>query len=69
LLGAALAALSTTLAGQAPVIPAAPTGQAPAIDLSGYWTPALHEDLMERGPGAEIADYGGFPRSPTTHPA
>ena len=61
LLGAALAALGTTLAGQAPVIPGAPTGQAPAVDLSGYWTPALHEDLMERGPGAEIADYGGFP--------
>ena len=60
-LGAALAALGATLAGQAPVIPGAPTGQAPAVDLSGYWTPALHEDLMERGPGAEIADYGGFP--------
>ena len=58
---AALAALSVTLAGQAPQIPAAPTGQAPAIDLSGYWTPVLHEDLMERGPGAELADYGGFP--------
>ena len=57
----ALAALGTSLAGQAPVIPGAPTGQAPAVDLSGYWAPALHEDLMERGPGAEIADYGGFP--------
>ena len=61
LLVGALAALGTTLAGQAPVIPGAPTGQAPAVDLSGYWTPALHEDLMERGPGAELADYGGFP--------
>ena len=58
---AALLTLSVTLIGQAPQIPGAPTGQAPAIDLSGYWTPVLHEDLMERGPGAELADYGGFP--------
>ena len=36
-------------------------GQAPAVDLSGYWSPVLHEDLMERGAGSEIADYGGFP--------
>src|ERR1041384_2053126 len=61
LLGAALVALGTTVVGQAPQIPAAPTGQAPVVDLSGYWTPTLHEDLMERGPGAELADYGGFP--------
>src|ERR1041384_8827466 len=61
LLGAALVGTGGPLSGQAPQIPAAPTGQAPAVDLSGYWTPALHEDLMERGPGAEIADYGGFP--------
>jgi len=57
----ALAVLSATLMGQAPQIPAAPTGQSPAVDLSGYWTPVLHEDFMERGPGAEIADYGGIP--------
>ena len=60
LVGAALVALSATLIGQVPQIPTAST-QAPAVDLSGYWTPALHEDLMERGPGSEIADYGGFP--------
>jgi cyclase len=30
------------------------------IDISGYWTPTLHEDGMERGSGPEIADYGGF---------
>ncbi|HZM95022.1 MAG TPA: hypothetical protein VFB92_16445 [Vicinamibacterales bacterium] len=58
---AALVVLSATLIGQAPQIPPAPTGQAPAIDLSGYWAPVLHEDFMERGPGSEIADYGGFP--------
>jgi cyclase len=53
------ALLGVTLAGQAP--PVAPTAPPRAIDLSGYWTPALHEDLMERGAGSEIADYGGFP--------
>ena len=48
--------------GQAP--PAGPpnvTRPAPAVDLSGYWTPALHEDSMDRGAGPEIADYGGLP--------
>jgi glyoxylase-like metal-dependent hydrolase (beta-lactamase superfamily II) len=30
------------------------------IDITGYWTPALHEDGLERGNGPEIADYGGF---------
>jgi cyclase len=58
---AALVVLGATLGGQAPQIPPAVTGQAPAIDLSGYWSPVLQEDLMERGPGAELADYGGFP--------
>jgi len=43
--------------------PAAPAGQAPRafdIDITGYWTPALHEDALERGGGPELADYGGF---------
>ena len=57
---AAMVAFSATLIGQVPQIPPAST-QAPAVDLSGYWSPALHEDLMERGAGSEIADYGGFP--------
>ena len=30
------------------------------VDITGYWTPVLHEDGMERGNGPEIADYGGF---------
>jgi hypothetical protein len=30
------------------------------IDVTGYWTPTLHEDALERGNGPEIADYGGF---------
>ncbi|HLK51429.1 MAG TPA: MBL fold metallo-hydrolase [Bryobacteraceae bacterium] len=38
-----------------------PQAPAPAIDLSGYWTGAMHEDAMERGNGPEIADYAGFP--------
>ncbi len=43
--------------------PADPAGQAPGafdIDITGYWTPALHEDALERGGGPELADYGGF---------
>src|SRR5438552_6766680 len=32
----------------------------PAIDLSGYWSPALHEDALERGAGSELGDYAGF---------
>jgi glyoxylase-like metal-dependent hydrolase (beta-lactamase superfamily II) len=54
-------AFSATVIGQAPQAPGAPAGQPPVIDLSGYWTPALHEDFMERGPGAEIGDFGGIP--------
>src|SRR5262245_49176402 len=57
--------LGVTLAGQAPQTnPATPTASsgpasAPAIDLSGYWSPVVHEDGLERGAGSEIADYGG----------
>jgi hypothetical protein len=47
----AMSLFSVALIGQAPQIPPASPGQSPAIDLSGYWTPALHEDLMERGAG------------------
>ena len=32
----------------------------PGIDLTGYWTPAMHEDALERGAGSEIGDYAGF---------
>src|SRR5512139_2766054 len=51
-----------TLLGQGPQEGAAPAppAPAPAIDLSGYWTPVQHEDQMERGAGSEIGDYGGF---------
>ena len=32
----------------------------PGVDLTGYWTPPLHEDALERLGGSEISDYGGF---------
>ena len=42
--------------GQAPA-----PAPAPGFDLSGYWSPVLHEDGMDRGAGPEIGDYGGIP--------
>jgi glyoxylase-like metal-dependent hydrolase (beta-lactamase superfamily II) len=42
--------------GQAPT-----SAPAPGFDLSGYWSPVLHEDGMDRGAGPEIGDYGGIP--------
>jgi cyclase len=57
---AGVALLSVTLYGQQSG-PAGPAPRpSPAIDLSGYWTPVMHEDAFERGAGNEIADYGGF---------
>ncbi len=38
-------------------------GPAPVFDISGYWTPPLHEDALDRGAGPETADYGGVPIS------
>src|SRR5215207_7344022 len=61
---AALAAVVMTggrALGQAPSSAPPAAAAAPAIDLSGYWTPALHEDATDRGAGPEIADYGGLP--------
>ena len=59
-------AAQATLLGQA-APPAGPAGPAsllprpsPAIDLSGYWSPAVNEDGLERGAGSEIGDYAGF---------
>jgi glyoxylase-like metal-dependent hydrolase (beta-lactamase superfamily II) len=54
--GALVACAAIDIGGQAP----APQ-PAPGFDLSGYWTPALHEDAMDRGAGPEIGDYGGIP--------
>ena len=58
---AGLAMLCVTVNGQAPQIPTSIPGQVPPVDRSGYWSPVLQEDLMERGAGSELADYGGFP--------
>ncbi len=44
-----------------PAPPSAPPARpSPAIDLSGYWSPAVNEDGLERGAGSEIGDYAGF---------
>lgn len=45
---------------QAPAAAAADAPSGPAIDISGYWTPTMNEDGMERGGGSELHDYGGF---------
>jgi cyclase len=57
--GMALLAGNGALAQNRPSTPAAPR-PSPAIDLSGYWSPALHEDALERGAGSELGDYAGF---------
>ena len=44
----------------APAAAAADAPSGPAIDISGYWTPTMNEDGMERGGGSELHDYGGF---------
>jgi glyoxylase-like metal-dependent hydrolase (beta-lactamase superfamily II) len=54
-------AVPAAMPGQTPP----PAGQtmprpSPAIDLSGYWSPAINEDGLERGAGSEIGDYAGF---------
>src|SRR5262249_24439527 len=54
--------ISTVLYGQ---------GRGPAafnIDLTGMWTPPLHEDALERGNGPELADYGGVAFNITSRP-
>jgi hypothetical protein len=50
------------LFGQAAPAPSsgAPLRPSPAVDLSGYWSPAVNEDALERGAGSEIGDYAGF---------
>ena len=52
-----VATASTSVVAQGPADQ--PSG--PAVDISGYWTPTMNEDGMERGPGSELHDYGGFP--------
>jgi len=31
------------------------------LDLSGDWSPRMHEDQPDRGPGPELGDYTGLP--------
>jgi hypothetical protein len=50
---AALLSTGAWLSGQA-------AATSPGFDLSGYWTPAMHEDALERGGGSELGDYAGF---------
>jgi len=49
--------LAAALYGQGP---AGPQAAGFDMDLTGYWTGVLHEDDLERLPGPELADYGGF---------
>jgi cyclase len=53
--------MSVALFGQAGPAPGGQGRPSPAFDMSGYWTSPMHEDALERGPGPETADYGGFP--------
>lgn len=46
--------------GQAPRSSTTAEDSAPGFDLSGFWSPAMHEDALERGGGSEIGDYAGF---------
>ena len=56
--------LTPQASAQGRAVPGAPPVQslenAPAIDLSGYWTPPLDEDDLERFAGSELGDYAGF---------
>jgi len=49
-----------TALAQAPRSTAPAEESAPGFDLSGFWSPAMHEDALERGGGSEIGDYAGF---------
>jgi len=55
---ASVAVLIQTATGQG--TPPVGPQESPGFDLTGYWTPALHEDGLERGGGSELGDYAGF---------
>jgi cyclase len=57
---AALLLAGVSVLGQAPRSSATAEESAPGFDLSGFWSPAMHEDALERGGGSEIGDYAGF---------
>ena len=54
-------AVAVLVAGGSPA--AAQFGPAPQIDLSGNWSPLMHEDWQERAPGPEAVDLLGMPVS------
>src|SRR5665213_789881 len=56
----ALLIAGVTAWGQAPRSTSPAEESAPGFDLSGFWSPAMHEDALERGGGSEIGDYAGF---------
>lgn len=56
----ALLMAGVTAWGQAPRSSTTAEESAPGFDLSGFWSPAMHEDALERGGGSEIGDYAGF---------
>ena len=31
------------------------------FDMAGWWGAVMHEDQLERGPGPDLVDFGGFP--------
>jgi hypothetical protein len=53
--------MGVAVSAQAPQAP--PDAVVPGFDISGYWTAPLHEDVLERGAGPELGDYGGAPVS------
>ena len=48
------------LYGQSRRPPQPQTQASPGVDISGYWTPPMDEDALERGAGSELGDYAGF---------
>src|SRR5579871_4570342 len=56
-----LAAMIFVMTLPYPTASAQSAGQSLGLDLSGIWTPVLHEDFPERIPGPELANYAGLP--------
>ena len=54
-----LGRLSIAAAGAALLL--TPARAAAQVNLSGEWSPRMHEDQPDRGPGPELGDYTGLP--------
>ena len=59
-IGYSILRMLPALAASAAAFAQGPPRAALDVDVTGYWSPVLHEDTLERGGGPEIADYGGF---------